>query len=287
MSSESTGDAPQADEVPEADERGIGQPAADPSDHAYEVPRRRHDDVPPQRSGGGGLKGMVTDIGQPTARGIIPTLVVCGLVFAILGGLVSSFTGASYTATALVQGAPVSFDPSATSDTDLSYVQTEVAYIRIDKADLQNAVAKKTGISDPAPVDVAVIPGTTILAFTGSGSNPTQAAANANISAETYIQSWRARVTSTLKDSIEILDKQLATNPPNAAALSNQRAALQTKLDAATSINRLIKRATPEGASKSSSALTGALLGGLVGLLVGVGVLLLARRRRSRNTAGD
>ncbi len=285
MSSESTEDASQAVKAPEADEQGIGQGVDDSSSQDDDVPRRRHDDVKPRQSSGG-LKGMVADIGQPTARGIIPTLVVCGLVFAILGGLIASFTGASYTATALVQGAPVSFDPSATSDTDLSYVQTEVAYIRIDKADLQNAVAKKTGISNPSPVEVAVIPGTTILAFTGSGANPTQAADNANISAETYIQSWRSRVTDTLKDSIAILDKQLATNPPNAAALSNQRAALQTKLDAATSINRLIKRATPEGASKSSSALTGALLGGLVGLLVGVGVLLLARRRRTRNTSG-
>jgi len=231
--------------------------------------------------------GLWASIGQSTARGILPVLAVATVLGAILGAVLMSMTSSSFSATALVSGAPVSFDPSAmSSDTDTTYVKTEVAYINIYQEDIRDEIERRTGAASE-PAAVSVLPGTTILAFTGSGGTPAGAAAVANVSAETYVQLWRTRVTTQLQESINILTKELASNPLNAPQLAAQRADLLTQLDAAKSLSRLIKPATAATAQETSVATTGALLGGLVGGLAGLGVLLIVRRRRNISRAGS
>ena len=225
-------------------------------------------------------------IGQSSARGVLPVLAIATIIGAILGAVAMSMTSSSYSATALVSGAPVSFDPSAMStDTDTTYVKTEVAYINIYQEDIRDEIERRTGAASE-PAAVSVLPGTTILAFVGSAGTPAGAAAVANVSAETYVQLWRTRVTTQLQESINILTRELASNPLNAPQLAAQRADLLTQLDAAKSLSRLIKPATAETAAKTSVATTGILLGGLVGALVGLGVLLVFRRRRNVSRAG-
>lgn len=200
-------------------------------------------------------------------------LLVSAMLGAILGSLLFGRITPHFQAVALVQGAPARLNPSALSQEDDRYAQTEAAYAKMTEADLATALA---GRLPPAaePAEVSVVPGTTILRFTGTGDTPEAAAASANVSAEIYVEAWRGRTTEALVASLGVINGALAGSAPNTGLLADERADLDTQLAAVQSVERVLKPATAEASEPTSNYVSGALLGGLVGLTIGVAGLL-------------
>ena len=97
-----------------------------------------------------------------------------------------------------------------------------------------------------------MIPGTTILAFTGRARiRPRRRQTRISPPRRTFSPACSSHEHSERLDRGS-LDSSLATNPPNASVLSNQRAALQTKLTPPRPSTAWIERATPEGRAELS-----------------------------------
>lgn len=220
------------------------------------------------------------EVGEPTVRGIVPALVVCGFIFAVIGAILIALFGGGYSASALVASPSVTAQFGTLNPTsDPSEVaQTELVYAGIAAPVMSEAVSQKLGISNPPPVKVSVEPGTTILQFQAKGSSAQQAADIANTSANAYVDWWRQRASASVQKQLTVANAQLAKDP-SAGDLKKLQASLQLQLATIQAEPRIIEEASADTATNTTSLISGALLGGLVGVLVGIGVIGLARRR--------
>lgn len=236
----------------------------------------------------GFVRSLRVEVGEPTARGIVPALAVCGFVFALVGAVFVLILGSGYGASALVTSSSTTSQlgtlGSSSNQSDAS--QTELVYVGIAAPVMTAAVSDQLGIANPPPVKVSVEPGTTILNFQAVGDTAEQAAATANISAKTYVAWWRERASAVVQTQLTVTNAQLAKNP-SSGELKQLRAELQLQLATIQAEPRILAEATAAGAAQKTSPISGAILGGLVGLLVGTGAILLARRRGQSTGESD
>lgn len=218
-------------------------------------------------------------------RGSWALMFASALLGAVLGGVLTSRVTPNYEAVALVQGAPARLDPSSLNQEDDRYAQTEAAYAQLAEPEINAAIAERTDEEGLAAAEVSLVAGTTIMRFTGSGDTAQAAADAANISAETYVELWRARSATALTESLALVNQNITVpaDPNSATAdtnsvLAEQRAVLDTQLAAVQSMQRVVKPAAAETAEKTAGYTTGVILGGLLGLTVGVGVPVWRRR---------
>lgn len=204
-------------------------------------------------------------------------LMASALLGAVLGGLVSGQVTPDFTAVALVQGSPARLNPSTLSQEDDRYAQTEAAYARLAEAEVADALAERLA-GGARPAEVSVVPGTTILRFTGAGSTAEAAADAANISAETYVTGWRNRTTDALTASLEVIDAALASPADNSDSLTEQRAELDAQLATVQAVERVVEPATADKSQHTSGIVSGSLLGALAGATAGLAGLLWHRR---------
>lgn len=234
------------------------------------------------------VRALRSEVGEPSVRGIIPTLAVCGFIFMILGAMTVVLSGAGFSASALVAS------PSSTSQfgtlgatSNASEVaQTELVYAGIAAPIMSAAVSAKTGIANPPPVSVSIEPGTTILQFQATGTTAELAALSANTSAEAYVSWWRERASAAALAQLQVVNAQIVKDPTS-GDLKRLQSGLQLQLATIQAEQRILDEATAEGATKTSSVISAAILGGFVGILVGTGVILFVRQRNQPTHKGD
>lgn len=279
------------DEPPTAapDNPGVAQSQHRSQSPPWPAPLAAPPTTPAPTASSGELFRQITG---PVPRGTWTVMFASALFGAILGGVITGKVTPNYEAVALVQGSPARLDPSSLSQEDDRYAQTEAAYARLAEPEITAAISERTDQEGLTAAEVSLVAGTTILRFTGSGDTAQAAADAANISAETYVEMWRARSATALTESLALVDQNLAatTDPnatasdPNAAAtdtntlLTEQRAVLDTQLSAVQAIQRVVQPASAGTAEQTAGYSTGLMLGGLAGLTLGVGVLLWRRR---------
>jgi hypothetical protein len=202
---------------------------------------------------------------------------------AVLGAVISHQFSPGFTAVTLVQGAPARLDPGALTQEDDRYVQTEAAYAGLADSEITEALSTQLGRADVGAADVTVVPGTTILRFVGSGETSQLAADVANISAQTYVQAWRTRMSTALTESLAVIDAAAAES--TTGLLVDQRTTLDTQLEAVQELQRIVQPASAQTAQATSNYAPGFILGALAGATLGL-MALLWYRRRFFNPAG-
>jgi len=219
-------------------------------------------------------------------------IVAVGAVVGLVGGyLLGSLDSGTYSATTVVNGNVVgtSSPPELTSSDIIgTYTATELSYFTYLTKKITANIAEQTGQASPTPPVAVIEKGTALIDITASGNSSVEAAQASTIAADMYIQDWRARSVASIDQQIAATQatiKTLGPAAPGVVGLQNQLAAQYYDLQATQAAVRLVKPATPESATFTSSGTTIALLGAIVGTMGGLGVLLLFRRRRASDSA--
>ena len=90
------------------------------------------------------------EVGEPTVRRIVPALVVCGFIFAVIGAILIALFGGGYSASALVASPSVTaqFETLNPTSDPSEVAQTELVYAGIAAPVMSEAVSQKLGISN-------------------------------------------------------------------------------------------------------------------------------------------
>ncbi len=224
--------------------------------------------------------------------------VVIGVLLALV---LSLLTGGRFTGTALADGGPggsVEAALDVSPDIANRYVQTELVYIDILKPQFDQAM-QDAGL--PATAVTANQEGTTnVIALATDGADTDQAARAANVALDVYIANWKERTTADLQRLLDNTNQrieqvrsqldQLGTGEADAAArrgllteltrLTTEASDLEFRIGGVKAANRVVERATPENATRTTSRIQLILLGFIAGLAVALVYIVFTRARR-------
>ena len=247
-------------------------------------PAPAHPEPPAKR---GLFKRAFGSVGTPGLWGTVPIIAICFVIGLIVGYLLGGLAPGSYSATTAVDGTPlVTLNLPADMSTDAvtRYTSTEVIYFGYQEKKMQAAIAAQTTQANPAPPTAVVETGTPLIDISAAGPTAADAAQASAIATEVYLADWRARTVAQIDRTIASINQTIAQIGPKSAAVPTMQIELaqaQLAKDQVNTVQRVVHPATPAAAVYSSSAITVAILGGLIGILIGLGILLLARRRKT------